>query len=78
MVRPEQQWPPQEETMRDRDIRMEDVENEEDEYEEEREGEGEGEDEEDDEEDEEGGGGGGKYEIVANKTSGGSVAASTE
>ncbi|XP_047162709.1 trihelix transcription factor DF1-like [Vigna umbellata] len=77
MVRPEQQWPPQEETMRDRDIRMEDVENEDDEYEEEREGEGEGEEEEDDEEDEEGGGDG-KYEIVANKTSGGSVAASTE
>ncbi|CAJ1976950.1 unnamed protein product [Sphenostylis stenocarpa] len=75
MVRPEQQWPPQEDTMRDRDIRMEDVENEEDEYEEEREVEGEGEEEEDDEEDEEGGGGG-KYEIVVNKTSGASVGAS--
>ncbi|XP_020232108.1 trihelix transcription factor GT-2 [Cajanus cajan] len=59
MVRPEQQWPPQQ----DRDVAMEDAENDDDEYE--------GEEEEDDEEDEEGGGGG-KYEIVANKASGGS------
>ncbi|KAK7391260.1 hypothetical protein VNO78_19673 [Psophocarpus tetragonolobus] len=44
MVRPEQQWPPQQETMRDRDMTMED-----DEYEEEREGEEEEEDEEEEE-----------------------------
>ncbi|XP_027364231.1 trihelix transcription factor GT-2-like [Abrus precatorius] len=76
MVRPEQQWPPQHDLMREREVTMQDVENEEDDEEEEREGE----EEEDDEEDEEGGGGGGggNYEIVANKNNASSVGASAE
>ncbi|KAK7279837.1 hypothetical protein RJT34_24895 [Clitoria ternatea] len=63
MVRPEQQWPPQQATMimRERDVTMEDADNEDEE-----------DDEEEDEEDEENGSGSrsgdGNYEIVANKS----------